>query len=81
MALERAKIALGKETAEDKRLAKKRGVTIGMTQEQVTGSSWGKPSKINTTITAGGRHEQWVYGGSNYLYFENGTLTSIQTGP
>lgn len=64
-----------------KREAKKRGVTVGMTAEQVIGSNWGKPSSVNTTTTAYGRREQWVYGTSgNYLYFDNGTLTSIQTG-
>jgi hypothetical protein len=54
------------------------GVSIGMTGEQVRKSSWGRPKSINETITARGKHEQWVYGG-NYLYFENGVLTSIQT--
>jgi hypothetical protein len=54
------------------------GVSIGMTGEQVRKSSWGKPKSINETITARGKHEQWVYGGG-YLYLENGVLTSIQT--
>jgi len=54
------------------------GVSIGMTAEQIRKSSWGKPKSINETITAGGKHEQWVYGGG-YLYLENGVLTSIQT--
>jgi hypothetical protein len=54
------------------------GVSIGMTAEQVRRSSWGKPKSINETITAGGKHEQWIYGGG-YLYLENGVLTSIQT--
>jgi hypothetical protein len=54
------------------------GVSIGMTAEQVRKSSWGKPKSINETITAGGKHEQWAYGGE-YLYLENGVLTSIQT--
>jgi hypothetical protein len=54
------------------------GVSIGMTAEQIRKSSWGKPRSINETITAAGKHEQWVYGGG-YLYLENGVLTSIQT--
>ena len=54
------------------------GVNIGMNAEQVRKSSWGKPKSINETITARGKHEQWVYGGG-YLYLENGVLTSIQT--
>lgn len=57
-------------------------VRIGMTEAQVL-RAWGKPEKINTTITAGGRSQQWVYGygvGSRqYLYMENGTLRTIQT--
>ncbi|WP_052352792.1 hypothetical protein [Neobacillus dielmonensis] len=56
----------------------KYGVSIGMSKEAVLNSSWGKPQDINTTITQFGTHEQWVYGGGNYLYFENGKLTSIQ---
>jgi len=58
---------------------KKHGASIGMTTEQVLESTWGKPKKINETITAHGRHEQWVYPGYQYLYFDNGVLTSIQT--
>jgi hypothetical protein len=54
------------------------GVSIGMSAEQVRKSSWGEPKSINETITARGKHEQWVYGGG-YLYLENGVLTSIQT--
>lgn len=54
------------------------GVKIGMTREQALASNWGKPSKVNKTIHSNGTHEQWVYGGHNYLYFENGILASIQ---
>lgn len=56
---------------------KREGVRLGMTDEEVLQSSWGKPQKINRTTTARGTREQWVYGGS-YLYFENGRLTAIQ---
>lgn len=69
-----------KQAAEKKRQLgewKKEGVTLGMTQERVLQSNWGKPRKINTTTTQLGTREQWVYGGS-YLYFENGILTTIQ---
>lgn len=60
------------------RAAKKReGVRIGMTQDDVVASSWGKPRKINRTTTAYGVREQWVYDGG-YLYFEKGILTSVQ---
>ena len=57
----------------------KPGVKIGDTAEFVrTKSSWGSPSKVNRTITANGKHEQWVYGEHNYLYFDNDILTAIQ---
>lgn len=57
---------------------KKGGVYIGMTKQQVLASNWGRPSDVNRTTGSFGTHEQWVYGGSNYLYFENGVLTAIQ---
>jgi hypothetical protein len=54
------------------------GVNIGMSMEQVRASSWGRQNSINRTTTAYGDREQWVYGIGNYLYFENGVLTTIQ---
>jgi hypothetical protein len=54
------------------------GVRLGMTGEQVVGSSWGKPKSINTTITTRGKHAQWVYGGGQYVYLTDGVVTSIQ---
>lgn len=51
----------------------------GMTPAHVR-ASWGKPYKINTTISGNHKSEQWVmseYGGQ-YVYFDNGILTSIQ---
>lgn len=51
---------------------------IGMTKSEAEKSTWGKPKKINKTTTAYGTHEQWVYSGYRYLYFDNGKLTSIQ---
>lgn len=55
------------------------GVRLGMTGEQVVRSSWGKPRSINTTLTARGKHEQWVYGGRQYVYLDDGIVTSVQT--
>lgn len=52
-------------------------VRIGMTKEMCE-DSWGKPESINRTTNAYGTSEQWVYDGGNYLYFDNGKLTSIQ---
>lgn len=51
-------------------------VRIGMTKEMCK-LSWGEPKDINVTITSGSKSEQWVYD-DNYLYFENGILTTIQ---
>ncbi len=60
------------------RVAKrKQGVRVGMTQDDVLASSWGKPRKINRTTTARSTSEQWVYDGG-YLYFDDGILTTIQ---
>jgi hypothetical protein len=51
-------------------------VKIGMTKKMCE-LSWGKPKKINETITSGNKSEQWVYR-DNYLYFENDILITIQ---
>lgn len=52
-------------------------VRIGFTAEMCR-NAWGRPSDINRTTTAYGVHEQWVYDSGNYLYFEDGILTTIQ---
>jgi hypothetical protein len=65
--------------AKDRAERKKQGVRIGMTAQEVIESSWGKPEHVNRTTSTYGTREQWVYPGyHNYLYFENGVLTSIQ---
>lgn len=64
--------------AAEKARKKREGVQLGMTQQDVLDSSWGRPERINRTIASYGTHEQWVYGGRNYLYFKNGILTTIQ---
>lgn len=56
-------------------LAKK--VAIGMNAEQAI-LAWGKSKDINSTITAHGIREQWVYGPRTYLYLDNGIVTAIQ---
>jgi hypothetical protein len=56
-------------------VAEKR-IRIGMTKEQVR-VSWGKPERVNRTVTSRSNHEQWVYGGA-YLYFDDDILTSFQ---
>jgi len=59
----------------------KLGVDIGMTADRASHSSWGRPSSINRSVYGDQvEREQWCYGGGNFLYFENGILTAIQTG-
>lgn len=56
-------------------------VLIGMTQDQVK-ASWGVPSDVNRTTSTYGVKEQWIYNignvDRNYLYFDDGILTTIQ---
>lgn len=67
-----------KETGENKRSAsKKRSPAIGMTAEEVLESTWGRPQKINKTTYSWGTTEQWCYSGYRYIYFDNGTVSSI----
>lgn len=51
-------------------------VRIGMTKAMCE-EAWGYPDEINKMTGSWGTDEQWVYG-NNYLYFENGELTTIQ---
>jgi hypothetical protein len=64
-------------------------IAIGMTEQEVPASKWGKPNSVNTTETANRERSQWVYetgpfcheGGKSrrsYLYFDNGRLVAIQ---
>jgi hypothetical protein len=58
----------------------KPGALIGMTAEQVINdTSWGRPNHVNSTTTAAGEREQWLYPGQQYLSFENGRLVAVQT--
>jgi hypothetical protein len=75
-AVEREREKLARELAAEKR---KKGVTIGMTKEDVLASNWGKPKSVNSSTYSFGVREQWVYGNGHYLYFKNGVLDSIQT--
>ncbi|MCP5197653.1 MAG: hypothetical protein H6974_12855 [Gammaproteobacteria bacterium] len=62
------------------------GVQIGMNKEQVIFcmgqlSNGGRPDRVNTTITAIGQREQWVYemSGENwYFYFVGDILVTVQ---
>lgn len=51
-------------------------INIGMTTEMCL-LSWGEPKKINETITAGKKSEQWIYADS-YIYLTNGVVSAIQ---
>lgn len=73
-----AEVAAKKAERERLAKAKKEGVRLGMTKQQVLESSWGRPERINRTTNALGSREQWVYGGVNFLYFEGDRLTAIQ---
>lgn len=60
------------------------GIKIGMTSDDFLFCYKAYPDKINTTRTAQGIQEQWVYRKSYhgidayYFYFNNGILTAIQ---
>jgi hypothetical protein len=53
-------------------------VLVGMTTEQAA-MAWGRPLKINETISASGKAEEWVYPKGARLHFVNGELRVIQT--
>lgn len=62
-----------------RKLASKPSAAIGMSKSQVRNkTNWGEPKYINTTTNRYGTHEQWVYDDYQYLYFDNGKLTTIQ---
>lgn len=57
-------------------------VMRGMSESQVQ-NAWGRPTKINRSVGSYGTHEQWVYdrgrNGAQYIYFENGVVSSMQS--
>jgi hypothetical protein len=71
-----------KRTAAAEQNIAQRKVAIGMNADEVV-ASWGRPSKINKTITASGTSEQWVYEGAKfrhqYVYLDNGLVRTIQS--
>jgi hypothetical protein len=52
-------------------------VKVGMTPGQ-TRCVLGEPERVNTTTTATGVSEQWVYGTGRYVYFRDGMVEAIQ---
>ena len=68
-------------TACERRLAQARLPVprLGMTMKQVREkTNWGVPDRVNRTVTTRINHEQWIYEGSGYLYFEDGILVGFQ---
>ena len=64
---------------EEKRRAKLPNIRLGMTGDYVKNkTNWGHPIKVNRSVGSWGVHEQWIYGEGQYLYFQNGKLTSWQ---
>lgn len=49
----------------------------GMTIAEVY-ASWGRPSRVHRSGNRSGVSEQWVYMSGQYIYFENGIMTSWQ---
>lgn len=61
-------------------LCQRRGdIRVGLNLEGIQKSCCGtrQPLKVNVTITAGHKHEQWVYRNS-YLYLTDGIVTGLQ---
>lgn len=64
-----------------KELGSRPPAKIGMTKAQIKKTRHAEPAHINTSETARGTREQWVYewvNGTTYIYFEKGRITSIQ---
>lgn len=57
-------------------------IRIGMSATEVR-TNWGPPNKVNTTTTAVGTGEQWIYYRgkyrTQYVYLSNGVVRSTQT--
>lgn len=57
-----------------------REIAVGMTKDEVltqTRGYWRYPKSKHVTRTSYGVREQWTYTNGDYLYFENGVVTSI----
>ncbi len=61
---------------------KKNKINIGMSEDSLA-CSWGRPERINTTVTRHGVRKQWVYSSCDrckrrYVYTSNGSIVSWQ---
>lgn len=50
---------------------------MGMTPDQVLGTSWGNPSSKRSSKTANATTEVWIYSGKGTIYFYNGKVSQI----
>ena len=57
---------------------RRRAVSVGMTREQVYASCWGRPTSIDASTTGRYRFELLVYQGFDYVFLEDGVVTSVQ---
>ena len=71
-----ADLQLGVLHLDQQNTIKNKQVNLGMTQCMAL-ASWGRPERVNRSVGSYGTHEQWVYP-ANYIYFEDGILTSFQ---
>ncbi|MDQ0193083.1 hypothetical protein [Paenibacillus wynnii] len=51
---------------------------VGMSEDELLNTLWGKPKDINKTTTKYGVSEQWVYGSNKFVYLDDGIVTAIQ---
>jgi hypothetical protein len=51
---------------------------VGMSEQEVLASCWGKPRYRSRTGVEGLMRDQWAYSDGRYLYFDNGRLLAIQ---
>jgi len=51
---------------------------IGMSEDEVLASCWGKPKTRRRIGVEGLMRDQWIYGDGRFLYFDNGRLFAIE---
>lgn len=76
MILRSADLQLGVLHFKEQNIIKSRRIQLGITPCMAV-AAWGRPDRINRSVGTYGVHEQWVYP-ANYLYFDDGILTSWQ---
>lgn len=79
----RAEVERARRSDAVRKLVAESRVGVGMTADEVI-DSWGRPSKVNRTVTQAGATEQWIYrrggtGRDQYVYLENGVVRTIQS--